>query len=535
MEGQVKPETSCTAFDEPFVGLDPTVLHRFLVGDDDQLPQPMSPEAVAELGDPIAQLVLAKGIFPKTPEELIAAIDDAVADDDPLAKDSQLSFWLGEGSQIPSAPGNETLIRGLRFLVTRGQGPDGAEILVSAAIPDGNFIEAMGWDRVRGGFNFYRTVEGGAWAFGGNSSNAVAGETQGKGPFESHTAGNFLMKEFRFPWVHWHSRQANIFDSAFPPGDARPEHEWFKAKSGADVCELQVALPAIQRWTRVRFEQAIADDGTVADPRRILEQVLSTPTVNLVSSQTASSAAAQNPTIDLPQTFFVNSQALTEVFGLAPPLGFAVPSAIYQQSLTTFDVKLRGKKRDGTEFEQPGDTHFAFVVPEPAIEDIEALRLAVTSGLVTQRFAATLAMVDFANPVFSARREALLTHVPTTATVTDGASEFSEQMADQIVAAAPGAGADSAEAEFAAMWQAGEDGWQQRHNDRVGAYFAAVTQRLSTQDGFDDYMRLAEWRRKKVRKMPIFENPLLLCETNIEPQERRMQPDGTVVDVTADA
>ncbi|MGH2840395.1 MAG: hypothetical protein ACRDKY_06180, partial [Solirubrobacteraceae bacterium] len=149
------------------------------------------------------------------------------------------------------------------------------------------------------------------------------------------------------------------------------------------------------------------------------------------------------------------------------------------------------------------------------------------SGLLSDRLAAALLMTDFANPVFSARRRKLLEHVPETATIAGGTSDFSEQLADAIVAAAPGTPPGSPEREFEQRW-ATADGWRDAFDALLGDYYDAVTQRLETQDGFDAVFRLAESRRNHVRAMPIFENPLLFARTNIAAQTLAMQPDGSV-------
>jgi hypothetical protein len=523
-----KPEDSCRAFDSQSVELDPNVLHRFRIGADPG-PQPLDKSAIeAELGDALARLVFTGDEFPASPSDLLAAVDEAIDDGDSLGPQSQLVFLLGEGSQIPFGEATRDLDRGLRFVVTRGSGPDGPDILVSALDPDGEFVEAMAWDQNAGGFNYYRTVvRDGAWVVAGNSADALSDPTHGKGPFESHTGGNFLMKEFRFPWIHWHSFKANIFPTAFAPDDPRRDHPWVTGPpDGANICEENVAKPAIERWTRVRFDKLVAA-GTIDNPARILEHLVTTPTVNLASSATESRAAASTASIDLPQTFFVDSASLHEELGLEDPPAFRVASDVYRQSLATFEITLRGNNG----FEQPGDTHFAFAVPEKAIEDITALREALGRGIVSRRLTACLLMVDFPNPIFSPRREKLLAHCPSSATVTHGASTFSEEMGEAIAAAAADAEDDSAEAEFAELWSLGEQ-FENPLNERLRQYYAAIETKLTSQAGFDDFMRLANSRRNRVREMPIFENRLLLPESNIEPGERAMQPDASVSEIS---
>jgi len=131
--------------------------------------------------------------------------------------------------------------------------------------------------------------------------------------------------------------------------------------------------------------------------------------------------------------------------------------------------------------------------------------------------------------VFSERRAALLRHVPPTATITNDASDFSQALADAILAAAASTAEGSPEHEFAERWNAGE-AWREAFNPLLESYYAAVTARLSDQEGFNDLFRLAEARRRRVRQMPIFESPLLFAQTNIPAAERIMQSDGTVIE-----
>ena len=64
-----------------------------------------------------------------------------------------------------------------------------------------------------------------------------------------------------------------------PVGDRRQSAE-------GDICEVEVAKPGIERWTRHRFDRMQADGGRIDDPGRLLRQILGTPSVNIVSSQT---------------------------------------------------------------------------------------------------------------------------------------------------------------------------------------------------------------------------------------------------------
>jgi hypothetical protein len=169
-------------------------------------------------------------------------------------------FLVGEGSQIPFTLETETVRRNLRFVVSTGApGADGPDLLLSCFHPDETDVELMAWDRVTGGFNYYRTVgQNSAWVFAGNSRHALAEATEGKGPFESHTSGNLLMKELRAPWLHWHSPAASILPSVFASDNPLRNHPWFRALEplGAITCEAS-APPEHQTLDQNGFPRAV--------------------------------------------------------------------------------------------------------------------------------------------------------------------------------------------------------------------------------------------------------------------------------------
>ena len=520
-EQAVPPHRPCEALAQP--GLEDDTVHRFVLGQDDS-PQKLSPdEASRELGDAFAQLLLVNGTFPRTAGELLSAIEDAVAADDPLRVHQ--FFLVGEGSQIPVG---ERVNRNLRFVATCGAGPGGPDIMVSAFDPDHNTVELMAWDRSTGGFNYYRTVGGGsAWVFAGNSRHALSPPTRDNGPFESHKSGHFLMKELREPWVNWHSPKA-VVDASILEDEGWLGHLWVSRQTpgGAYTLENDVAIPSIERWTRARLAALLAGDSEET-PRRILEQILATPTVNLISSQTSSAAAVAGAVsdVDLPASFFVDSAALSGVLGLRQPPTPFVAAGLYAESLETFAVTLVDPR---VQFERAGDTHFAFVVPERAFEDTETLRQAVENEILTKRLVACLLMVDFPNPVFSDRRLRLLDYVPDTPMSNSG-ERFSTEVADAIRNSTDAEQPGTPEHEFAERWNVG-DGFEQRFNDLLGAYYEAFTQQLGTQEGFGSYVRLAESRRSRVKEMPIAESHLLFAKTNVPSGARVMTADGTVQD-----
>jgi len=491
----------------------------------------MTPREVKALGDPFARTFFVKGKQPRTAQQVVEGIKAAAPKKSPLRV--QRSFIVGEGSQVAMSAATANVERHLRFIVTLGRGRNGPDVFVSAGDPrQPGGIEVMAWDAERDGFNYYRSTGSKAtWMLAGNSRDAMRDSSRGKGPFESHPSGSLLMKELKAPWINWHSPDANISAAVFARDDARRDHEWFTKKDpgGAFAFELDAARPAMQRWAKARFAAIRRNGGTVTRPRHIMEQVLGTPnrrrsTVNLTTTLVENANLRPASELVLPPTFFVDSEALSGTLGLKPPPTFAVSGRIYGKCLTKFRVRMV----DGG-FQRKGDTHFCFLVPERAFEDQVVLREAIELGLLGKRLAACLLMVDPWNPVFSERRSSLLRHVPATAKVVKGRSDFSRQMVREILAAADAGPPGTPEAEFAQRWKVGPS-FAGPFNRLLAEYYAAVTAKLRTQAGFEPYFKLAEERRQTFNEMPISEFPLLLPKTNIKRTGRRMRSDGTVAE-----
>jgi len=462
-------------------------------------------EVTRELNDPFATLLLRKGTFPTTVHEVLAALDAATQPSDSLRR--QMSFLVGEGSQIPWSPETASLDRGLRLAITRGA-DSAVDVLVST---DGGlqeaFLQVIGWDGQSGVFNYYQHMEG-AWVWAGNSTHAFDPRARGNGAFDSHINGSMVMKELKFPWNHWQSVAATIPPEIFAPDDPAKNDPLLAGRSGAEILQERVVQPGVRRWTDSRFSKEVSADGKVARVRPLLDQLFDTTSVNLVSAPQESRTVDKTTAITLPPTFFVDVDALSGLLGLPAPSALSVPGETYVTALATFEVALV----DGS-FHQPGDTHFAFLVPERAFEDLDVIKKARETGLLSDRFIGCSLMVDFSNPVFSSRRASLLAHIPE---AFDGpAGGLSDTVANAIVAAANSTAATSAENEFAELWKLG-DGWQAEAQRRLTTYYAALTALAASAGGFDEIFKLAESRRQRVMGLKLSEQrPLLFATTNV--------------------
>jgi len=500
-------------------------VHRFVVGLDAG-PRAMSDdEAQQELKDPFATLLLLRGNSPSTVQEVLDGIDAATDAGHPLRR--QLSFLVGEGSQILWNEETAGLDRGLRLVITRGR-DNLIDVIVSTGAtgdPRRRFLQVIGWDDTNGVFHFYERRNS-TWVWAGNSWHALSPPSRGEGPFDSHVNGSLVIKELKSPWIHWHSVAASVPPEIFPEDDPARTDPLITRRSGAELLEAAVVIPGIERWTDSRLARTTTADGTVERVPELLVQLLETTTVNLVSSPQVSRIVEPGDRLALPATFFVDSDTLAESLGLSAPPPLSTSGALYLDALDRFDVALAAGR-----FRQKGDTHFAFSVPERAFEDVAVVRKCLEMGLLSQRFVACALMVDFSNPVFSPARRRLLRYVPETAKLTNSSSELSDQIAAAIQRAGPGASDGSPERSFVAHWHLGDD-WRAEFDRRLDAYYTALRERLDDPDGFDAIFRLAESRRHRVRGMELSEGrPLLFARTNIDTAAPLvMLPDATVAE-----
>jgi hypothetical protein len=499
-------------------------VYRLVVGLDTH-PTPMSTSDMEELlRDPFAELLLRRGTFPLSLRSLLNAFE--AFNGDPLGLPEQDCYLVADGGHIPysEAP---SLDRSFRLVITRARGGK-VHVLISASTvidSEEQFLQLLAWDLENRVYNFYER-RAGTWAWAGNSHHALEPPTRGEGPFDSHVNGALVMKELKHPWTHWHSMSASIHDDVLKPDDPLRSEPLFREKAGAEDLE-KVVKAGIFRWNKARLDKSIAADGAISDVPYFMRQVLET-TVNLISSESRSGLVQNDSTLQLPITFFLNRDALLDEpeIGLEPDIGnISVDGRQYLESLKRYDFALQ----DG-DYQLKGDTFFAFLVPEPAFEDLDVLSQLLERKILTPQFAASLLMVDFPNPIFSARREHLMRYVPTVAYLSQEGSDLPASFVVAIEAVEPNLSAESPEKEFLANWRLPAADWKPAFEKRIEDYFHALAAKSSTQECFDGLVRLADSRRREFRKRPLAEFQLTLPTTNI-PKDApllAMSEDGTV-------
>ena len=343
--------------------------------------------------------------------------------DDPLK--TLRTFVVGEGSQLAAA--NAGLDPTLRFVVTLGRGPDGPDVFLSTLDPEQpGSIELMAWDRgPAGSTSTGRRAPSAMWMFAGNSTDALRKASRGKGPFESHPSGALLMKELKRRGSTG-TRRTRTSPDRVREDDPRRKHPWFTKKDPlrrVDVEDGRRAAGDHALGERVRFRRLRKRAAASTRPRQIMAadpRDADRQPDHQPHREPRGSCATSS--FDLPQTFFVDSEALADVLGLAAAA--AVQRHAARSTRSAWRSSTSGSRTARASCSK-GDTHFCFLVPERAFEDLVVLREAIEIGLLTERLAACLLMVDSRNPVFSGRRGALLRHVPATATIANGKSSFS--------------------------------------------------------------------------------------------------------------
>lgn len=471
-------------------------LYRFVVGLD-PAPRPLTVEEIEALHDPFATGLLGRGSFPLTLRELLAGLDSLEETGLPV----QDVYMVGDGGQLRWSEATAGVARGLRVIFTRrrtiGAEPDLLVSTSTALDSSQAFLQVVSWDETAGTFRFYERRNG-TWLLAGSSWDALVEPSRGRGPFDSHVNGALVMKELKPPWSHWHSQSASISPDVLAPSDPfRNDPIWVQRKQ-AEIFEVAVARPGIFRWTQARLDRVMAADGTVSGLSQLLRQVLTTTTVNLVSTSTQSDLVARSDRLELPTTFFLDLDAFAGPLGLPlTPEPLTVSGPAYAAARAELELHLT----DDAGFTRPGETFFAFLVPERALEDLVVLEELTTREVLSVRLATCLLMVDFANPIWSQRRAALLSHVPPTVR---GAAALDQALPEVIEAGAREI--DGPEAEFLGWWDGSEQPeFVDRVQRRLLAYLAGWQQRLDAPDGAVTLLRLAQGRRSRFRRSTLAE------------------------------
>lgn len=497
-------------------------LFRFVHGLDER-PSPMTDNEVEDLGDAFTRSVLLRAQRPPlTLRELVTSIESPEVG----GFNERRMFMVDEGA-VPRKT-DPDFRRNVRLVFTwREEHNQQPSILLSTVpVPDDAdaLLQLIAWSERDRAFHFFERKAGG-WAWAGNSFHALSPLTRGLGPFDSHINGSLVMKELKRPWSHWHTAENGIPRDSI--GEVFVKDPLFARLDGAEELEGTVRT-GISRWTESRIEHDLTD-GTLTQLPSYFRQVLWCTSVNLVSSGDVFNDTSKSH-FDLPTTFFYDADAVEFLIGeiddaadVLPGDRLTVDAALYRAAVTSAAIVVRDDETPPHHVS--GDTHFAFLVPERAEEDQAVLRELVTTGVVNPRLALCLILVDFANPVFSPGRAALLRHIPESAEAGNDDQALTDIVTSAILAANGQPG--SPEAEFLEWWTARD--LLAATAEAFASYHAALRDRLATPDGISDVLRLATSRRKVLEdKRTLFEFHATLPAGPAQPR-LAMRPDATLI------
>ncbi|WP_435019959.1 hypothetical protein TA3x_001568 [Tundrisphaera sp. TA3] len=529
-------------------------IYRFIDGIDDCLVPMAAGDLAKELNDPWGALVLRKnaggaGPWPGSVADIVAAMS-AVST---TSQFQQFSYLLGEGTQIPTTIAPRTGNRDLRYVVTWGPSIASPGVFLSAApagVSPGQpppFLQVIAFDATKQKYNYYQYVSNSdvsndpgatrTWSWAGDTSFARDPRTVGRGCFACHLNGGLNMKELTPPWNNWQSPQASVNPAVVPPEVAADP--LFLNLSGAD--KFQQAFQGAQFNLGVRFVRDAIQGNRVNNPPELLRRLIETTTVNFASSQVQGNATSDVNA--LPNDFFLNDGVLRNVLNL----NYSLPTLTlargpYQQFVAANQFKLvnRAAANGPPDYTQPGPTFFAFFVPVPAYEDAKAIQQLVLQRVISPKFAAAVLMVDFPNPIFSPARSSLGRYAARIgqANLTPDPQDAETQFAALVTQAAAGQPACNPasiasctpEQQFLFYWNRAD--WQAACQQQLGAYLAAVGNRIATPEGVNDYMTLSVARANQFSTAPLVSNlhefDLLLPCTGLGSGSARMNADGTI-------
>lgn len=399
----------------------------------------LTPQQQAALADPLFNLVLkdhADTINLSTLEDLIQpdktkrqtfVVDEKIAD--PTTGQSRRSVLTYSGSN-----GTELLNSNVMLSVSFN----------SNQFPDRQAIEAWGWDKKQGRYNYYKLDTQGtsslSWKFRGSSDNAdklTVVERNGT-CMQCHINGAPIMKELLRPWNNWHSQDfpaTYLQASSVSPWSVARDNKIDGRLGDAYTFERLITAP-IRDFNRIKISKRLELDNTgqpiadsdglqkVIDGKTLLKPLFATTEYNIISADRILSGLHPFPVITtdgpaenvkIPNSFFLNANLISG----GTPLQYKgleirdsqtfddvaeLTSNEYKDLVIQSQVKLGGSK--------PGDAAFAWLVPEPSHIDNDLVDRLMQQGIVTPEFVSAVMAIDLETPILSEKRQKLLDLIP---------------------------------------------------------------------------------------------------------------------------
>ena len=380
---------------------------------------------LSELDDPIAALVLRQGCptdFAAVQAKLAEA-DAQGCDGDMFAADR--TTLVSEVAQLRGVADGDfegcsdkppAIYRGIVQRTCAGRQP--WELMLSV-VPFATSIddlpknlEAMGWDRARGEFNFY-TLEEGKWLFHGSSADMLRGmgEQGQRRCAACHVGGGLVMKELDNPWPFWEGRLTTA-----GVDDVLKMHAELGSRTQGKVIDFRPAGKELEdaivagnaAWSSTRAKY-LREHGTL---QQLLRPLFCTDELNLAAAtETASptwQTEAEAGALEPEPTLLVHGR-------LAVDVKLSLPLSAYHTALREHDQHAQshcGARIVDGEGRPVVDTPFDLIHPTRGRADDQYVDALIDAGLLDEGTARAVLAVDFTRPIFSEARCGLLDAVP---------------------------------------------------------------------------------------------------------------------------
>ncbi|KAH9477674.1 hypothetical protein JR316_0009900 [Psilocybe cubensis] len=338
-----------------------------------------------------------------------------------------------------------------------------------------------------------------------------------RGPFDGHVGGGMIMKELTSPWTHWFDTNRDDFvnslgstkdqPSKCDPNDALND-VLFSGPNGpplslvrrAEDLEPIVEL-SVSKWYDARFAHDFLDANLkplskTTAVRDWVGHILLSRSMNIAASATSTPEVKQQANINgVPATLFFNSNAMQRLLPDAgPSQAYTIVNEVYVQAVNSLGLSLyyadySTKPPTQRITVQGSEGPFAFPIIESGVEDYQAML-----------------MVDFYNPIYSARREGLMQYVPHDATLkADGKIyDVLDQFLTNLHASPASKEPESAEFELLELLATPDASYAKEFTARVNTYLKKVEERMNSEvaikiSAVEEYMALADGRRRLYR------------------------------------
>ncbi|MDO5980569.1 hypothetical protein [Flavivirga spongiicola] len=464
----------------------------------DSPPFLMEMHEIEKLGDMFTKEILLKDKKPLTLEQLVDEIERL----DGFSAINRKMFLVAEGGQfkieLPSFSLNARLV--FTWQKSNSSPPDFLLSTVPSTNKKDSLLQLISWSESDNSFHFFER-KANIWGWAGNSFTSLNPPTRGKGPFDSHINGGLVMKELKFPWAHWHSQSNSIPREVFEHDSEFNSHVLFSKVDGAEHLE-NIVKTGIRRWTKSRINNDIKNSKTV-NILSYFRQILTPTSVNLVSTS-INFDNVEEKEIGLPSSFFFDIDVIEfAAFTINPTLDI-VPSdritisgSLYKKVCDILNMEV--KSNDGiTSFE--GDTHFCFLVPERAFEDIEVCRQLVERKLLSPKMLLVLIMLDFTNPVESLHRKKIMKYCP------DEINTNEEYALDKVIIKkieSSESNQDSPESELIRYWTSPD--LLGLVKSELDIFMRGIQEKVVDKNYLKNLVILAEYRKSLFRKRKLNE------------------------------